>query len=190
MPLILQKNGVFTHEVKRSVFYGYCEQIANEQDAKDIIQKTREKYPTANHNVFAYSIKEENIIRFSDDGEPSGTAGMPVLNVFQKKGIIDFVCIVTRFFGGIMLGAGGLVRAYTHAAAGAMQNAEPCERIYYSIYNVICNYNQFDKMKYFFNKENIEILDIKFTDIIKATVKVQDDKSEPFFEAGFFIITN
>ena len=188
MPLILPKPGIFTHEAKRSVFHGYCEQVTSEHDAKAVIDKIRGKYQTANHNVFAYSIKESNTIRFNDDGEPSGTAGMPVLNVFQKKGIIDFVCVVTRFFGGTMLGAGGLVRAYTNTAAGAMLNAEPCERIYYTVYDVICAYSQFDKMKYLFNKENIEILELEFTDTIKASVRVQDDKSAPFFEAGFYTI--
>ena len=120
MPLILPKEGHFEYEEKRSRFIGRCAPASSEAQARQFIENIRSLEKGANHNVLAYSVTEGNIVRFNDDGEPSGTAGMPVLNVYERAGIIDWVCVVTRYFGGTLLGAGGLVRAYTKAAKGAM----------------------------------------------------------------------
>jgi len=115
VPLILPKLGVYTLEEKRSRFLAYCAPAASEEEARQVIERIRVEHKGASHHVYAYSLPC-NTIRFSDDGEPQGTAGLPVLAVFQKTGVVDFVCVVTRYFGGTLLGAGGLVRAYTKAA--------------------------------------------------------------------------
>jgi len=173
-------------EEKRSRFIGYCAPVKTEAEAKQVISNIREAHKTASHNVFAYSVTEGNIIRFNDDGEPGGTAGMPVLNVFEKTGIIDYVCVVTRYFGGTLLGAGGLVRAYSKAAKGAMDAAGPTQRLFYKHYRVTCEYAQFDKVKYNFDKWGVEISDTQYTDICTLYVRVQDELALPFLEGGFY----
>jgi len=188
MPLILPNTGYYELEEKRSRFIGLCAPAKSEAEARQVIAEVREAHKSANHNVFAYSITEGNIIRFNDDGEPGGTAGMPVLNVFEKAGVINYVCVVTRYFGGTLLGAGGLVRAYTKAAKGAMEAAGATEQVFYKHYRVSCDYSQYDKVKYNFDKWGVEILDTKFTDICTIYVRVRDELAPPFLEGGFYTI--
>ena len=190
MPLILPNPGQYELEEKRSRFIGYCAPVKTEAEARQVIADIRAAQKGANHNVFAYSVMICNIIRFNDDGEPGGTAGMPVLNVFQKAGVIDYVCVVTRYFGGTLLGAGGLVRAYTRAAKGAMEAAEPTEQVFSKIYRVTCDYAQYDKVKYNFDKWGVEILDTQFTDICTINVRVRDELAAPFLEGGFYEISS
>ena len=102
--------------VKHSRFIGYAKPVKTEKEAQEFIAEISKKHWDAKHNVYAYSIREGGIKRYSDDGEPQGTAGMPVLNVILQEDITDCVVVVTRYFGGILLGGGGLVRAYTHSA--------------------------------------------------------------------------
>ena len=189
MPLILPKTGHFEYEEKRSKFLGFCTAISTEKEARNIITEIRNSHTRANHNVFAYATVNDNIIRFSDDGEPNGTAGMPILNVFQKSGIIDYVCVVTRYFGGTLLGAGGLVRAYTKTAKGAMDDAGPTELIISTLYQITCVYSNFDKLKYNFDKWGIEIVDIVYTDICTLTVRVTNSQETLFHSGDFYVIS-
>jgi len=186
MPLILPKEGWFELEEKKSRFIGRCAPVTTEADAREFIAAIREIESGANHNVFAYSTTQDNIIRFNDDGEPSGTAGMPVLNVYDKAGVIDWVCVVTRYFGGTLLGAGGLVRAYTKAAKGAMDDAAPIVQAFSKIYRVICEYPQFDKIKYNFDKWGVEVLEVIYTEKCTLYVQVHDATAEPFLEGEFY----
>ena len=186
MPLILPNQGRYELEEKRSRFIGLCAPAATEAEARSFIGAVRAAERGANHNVFAYSVTEGNIIRFNDDGEPGGTAGMPVLNVFQKAGVIDFVCVVTRYFGGTLLGAGGLVRAYTKAAKGAMEAAGPVPQVFSKLYKVTCEYARFDRVKYNFEKWGVEILDVHYTDICTVYVRVLDQLAGPFLEGAFY----
>ncbi len=109
---------------KRSRFIGYIKYVTTEEEAVEFINSIRSKHWDARHNVYAYNLRLNNQSRYSDDGEPSGTAGQPVLSVLTKSGIVDAVIVVTRYFGGILLGTGGLVRAYSHAASLALNAAE------------------------------------------------------------------
>jgi len=186
MPIILQNQGRFELEEKRSRFIGLCAPVKTEADARQFITAVRHTEKGANHNVFAYSVREGNIIRFNDDGEPSGTAGMPVLNVFDKTGVVDYVCVVTRYFGGTLLGAGGLVRAYAKAAKGALDAAGPTKEVYFKLYRVNCEYAQFDKVKYNFDKWGVEILDIGYTEKCTLHVRVLDELAEPFLDGAFY----
>ncbi len=108
---------------KRSRFIGEVRYTPTEEEALAFIAEINEKHKTATHNVYAYSIRSNNIMRYSDNGEPQGTAGLPVLDVFRKEEVFDFCCVVTRYFGGILLGGGGLVRAYSHSAKIALDAA-------------------------------------------------------------------
>lgn len=180
MSLILPKPGTYEFEEKRSKFIGYCAPVSTVEAARQIIADIRTAHPKANHNVYAYSVN--NIPRMSDDGEPQGTGGMPILNVYEKSGVIDYVCVVTRYFGGTLLGAGGLVRAYSKAAKGAMDNAEPTELIITKTYKVTCTYPQFDKTKYNFEKWDFEILDITYTDNCTLTVRITEAQLPQFLQ--------
>ena len=131
---------------KRSRFIGYCKPVTTEQEATDFINEKRSKHWDARHNVYAYSLREGNIKRYSDDGEPSGTAGMPVLDVILNNEVYDVCVVVTRYFGGVLLGTGGLVRAYSQAAklaleAGGVVVMENC-----AVCSLECTYNQYGKV--------------------------------------------
>lgn len=102
--------------VKHSRFIGYIKPVTTQEEAVEFINSKKSKHWDATHNVYAYILRDGQIRRYSDDGEPQGTAGIPVLDVLQKEGLTDCVVVVTRYFGGILLGGGGLVRAYSHAA--------------------------------------------------------------------------
>ena len=108
---------------KRSRFIGHVWPVESEEEARACIEAMKKKYYDARHNCWCYRIKEGGVERYSDDGEPQGTAGQPMLNVFQREEVTNVVCVVTRYFGGILLGAGGLVRAYTQSAKDALDAA-------------------------------------------------------------------
>jgi len=131
---------------KKSRFISSIAPVSNEEEARSFLESVRTKHRDANHNVYAYRIKENNISRFSDDGEPSGTAGMPLFEAFLKQEVYDFCCVATRYFGGILLGAGGLVRAYARCGAialeasgvGFMRELTLCETtLPYSLFDVV-----------------------------------------------------
>ena len=131
---------------KRSRFIGYCKPVKTEQEAIDFINEKRSEHWNATHNVYAYSLREGNIKRYSDDGEPSGTAGMPVLDVIVKNEIFDVVVVVTRYFGGVLLGTGGLVRAYSHGSKIAVEAAKPAIMQNCLVCEARCAYNQYGKV--------------------------------------------
>ena len=106
--------------IKKSRFIGHIKPVTTQQEALDFIAAVSKKHWDATHNVYAYILRDGGIKRFSDDGEPQGTAGIPTLDVLEKSGVTDCAVVVTRYFGGIMLGAGGLVRAYSHSASLAV----------------------------------------------------------------------
>ena len=131
---------------KRSRFIGYCKPVKTEQEAIDFINEKRSEHWNATRNVYAYSLREGNIKRYSDDGEPSGTAGMPVLDVIVKNEIFDVVVVVTRYFGGVLLGTGGLVRAYSHGSKIAVEAAKPVIMQNCLVCEARCAYNQYGKV--------------------------------------------
>ena len=108
---------------KRSRFIGHVWRVETEEEARACIEAMKKRYHDARHNCWCYAVREGGVVRYSDDGEPQGTAGQPMLGVFQKENITNFCCVVTRYFGGILLGAGGLVRAYTRSAKDALDAA-------------------------------------------------------------------
>lgn len=132
--------------VKKSRFIGYAAPVTTVSEATDFIAEISKKHWDATHNVYAYILREGGIKRFSDDGEPQGTAGIPTLDVLEKSGVTDCAVVVTRYFGGIMLGAGGLVRAYSHSASIALQAAEIVKRTLCDRLKVTCDYNFYGRL--------------------------------------------
>ena len=131
---------------KRSRFIGYCKPVTTEQEAIDFINKIKKDHWDATHNVYAYSLREGQIKRYSDDGEPSGTAGMPALDVILKNDVVDVVVVVTRYFGGVLLGTGGLVRAYAKGCKVALEAANIVTMELCSKCKISCSYNQYGKI--------------------------------------------
>ncbi len=132
---------------KKSVFIGRVWPCTSEEDAIEQLGITKKAMHGATHNVYAYSIQGQGVTRFSDDGEPHGTAGLPVLNVFEREEISDYLCIVTRYFGGTLLGTGGLARAYSHAAKIALEKAGKAAMKPVSIFSFSCPYSLFEQAK-------------------------------------------
>ena len=132
---------------KRSRFIGQVWRVSTEGEARARIEETRKKHYNARHNCWCYRIREGGVERYSDDGEPQGTAGQPMLNVFQREQVNDVVCVVTRYFGGILLGAGGLVRAYTQSAKDALDAAGVSVVRRWVAMEVPCTYSQFEEVR-------------------------------------------
>ncbi len=177
--------GQYTAEeyiVKKSRFIGYAKPVKTEQDAVSFIEEIRKKHWDATHNVYAYAIKEGSIKRFSDDGEPQGTAGMPVLNVITQEGITDCVVVVTRYFGGVLLGGGGLVRAYSHTAKLAVDGAEIVELVPWVVYETSCDYNLYGKLEALVRDMGGVCIDTVFTDNVFVTFKIDRTAENAFMK--------
>ena len=144
--LIPTKEAEATFVEKRSEFIGHVWPVETEEEARAHIEASKKKYHDARHNCWCYLIKE-GPVRYSDDGEPQGTAGQPMLGVFQKEGVTNVCCVVTRYFGGILLGAGGLVRAYTQSAKDALDAAGISVVRRWVELAVDCPYSFFERVK-------------------------------------------
>lgn len=166
---------------RRSRFIGHAKPVQSEEEAIDFINRMRSQYWDASHNVYAYVLRESQIRRYSDDGEPQGTAGIPVLDAVQKSGIVDVVVVVTRYFGGILLGTGGLVRAYSHGASLALAAANPLTMRKFEIAQLCCDYNQYGRVAALIPECGGIIDDSEFTDHV--TVRYHMVSSDrPSFE--------
>ena len=131
---------------KRSEFIGCIAPVSTKDEAVEFINSIKSKHRKAKHNVYAYILRKDNISRYSDDGEPQGTAGVPVLDVLKKRGLTDVCVVVTRYFGGILLGGGGLVRAYSHAAAIACDAAHIMNMCVCKKIKIECDYSLSDSV--------------------------------------------
>lgn len=165
---------------KKSEFIGYCAPVKSEDEAVAFVNSIKKKHSDARHNVYAYVLREGFKERFSDDGEPHGTAGMPVLDSIRKLGLTDTAVVVTRYFGGILLGTGGLVRAYTSAASGVLKEAGVNEVGEYTVVSVHANYSDYQKiipLASFFGARTEESV---FSTDIDMVFTVKKEKSELF----------
>ena len=132
---------------KRSRFISHLWRVETEAEARARIEETKKKYYDARHNCWCYILKEGNVVRYSDDGEPQGTAGQPMLNVFQREDVRNVCCVVTRYFGGVLLGAGGLTRAYTKGAKDALDAAGIARMSLWTLWDVPCTYPLLEQVK-------------------------------------------
>lgn len=142
----VHKEGRFEYEDRKSVFIGTAVPVSTEEEALNFITFIKKKYPDARHHVYAYVLRENSIMRFSDDREPQGTAGMPVLDAIRKRGCTDVAIVVIRYFGGTLLGTGGLVRAYSAAAVGALEAAEIITYDIYTLTDIVVSYSDYQKI--------------------------------------------
>ena len=169
-------------DVKKSKFIANIIKITDEQDAKEKLNQIRKKYSDARHNCYAYIVYDNEtktkIEKSSDDREPSGTAGIPMLTLLQKNNLVNVLIVVTRYFGGILLRTGGLVRAYTDSSKQALEAAKIIELQYGEILEYCIEYDEFEYFKYICEKNNIEIVKTEYSNNIKAIIKLkEEDKS-------------
>jgi len=165
---------------KKSKFIANIFYIENEEEAKAIINSIKKKYYDARHNCYAYRIKEKNTIlqKQSDDGEPSGTAGAPMLNILEKQELVNVMIIVTRYFGGILLGTGGLVKAYSEAAKKVIESVKKVEKEEGYLLEAILNYDDVREFEYFCNKNDIKILEKEYLENVKLIIEMSKEKYE------------
>lgn len=159
---------------KKSVFIGYATVVKDEEEALSIIKSKKKEYADATHNVYAYMIGD-NIARYSDDNEPQGTAGMPTLNSIRMSGITDVLVVVTRYFGGILLGAGGLVRAYSTAASMALDAGGKAIFESYSVMRIKCSYSDYGKINIELTSNNAIIDNTSFEDDVTIDFAIKED---------------
>ncbi len=158
----VRQDGDGEFEEKKSVFISHARRMTTEDAAKGFIASVKKEYSDARHNCWAYLLAESNIARFSDDGEPQGTAGLPILNVIKGSGAVDVAVVVTRYFGGILLGTGGLVRAYTEGAKRAIESAEVVTYELYDEFTAVCSYSDYQKLEYELPRFGVKVDSVDF----------------------------
>ena len=164
---------------KRSSFLGHVRMVETEEDAKAFVQAVKKEHYDARHNCWCYSIKD-GPTRYSDDGEPQGTAGVPMLEVFQRQNITNFVCVVTRYFGGILLGAGGLLRAYTKSAKDALDAAGVSVVRRWVELGIPCSYSQFERLRLETEAFDGIITEIEYGADVTIMALIPEERSEAF----------
>ncbi|MEE0839553.1 MAG: YigZ family protein [Acutalibacteraceae bacterium] len=180
--LTIEKIALGEYEEKRSKFIATAKPVENEEEALAFIKEIKSKYWDARHNVFAYRLSTGDA-RFSDDGEPHSTAGKPVLDVLSGRKLCNVCIVVTRYFGGILLGTGGLVRAYSEAAKAAVNNSEIIEMGLLGLFSVKCDYQQYNTLLPFIENFGGGVTDTQFSADITVKFSLASDKSEAFMAA-------
>ncbi len=165
---------------KRSRFIGYVRPVQTAEEATAFVAEIQKKHWDAKHNVYAYILRDGNVKRYSDDGEPQGTAGVPTLDVLEKSGVTDVAVVVTRYFGGILLGGGGLVRAYSHAAHLALAAGEIITMGLCSVLTVEAEYPFYAKLLPFLEKTAAKILDTDFSEKVRITLSLDSTLEADF----------
>lgn len=168
---------------KKSEFIGHIAPVKTVEQAEEFIAKISKKHFNASHNVYAYILREGQIKRFSDNGEPQGTAGIPALDVLQKEGLTDVCVVITRYFGGILLGGGGLVRAYSHAVTVAVAAAQVMQMELCKALSVKCDYSFYGKLTHILPDYNIKVLSSSFLEEVELSLLINADRLEKFTKA-------
>lgn len=168
------REGRGEYEEKKSVFYGFIKPIEEEDEALAYIEEIRHRLPNMRHTCYAYVNKGGNVVRFSDDHEPQGTAGMPILEVIRREGLTGVVIVVARYFGGILLGAGGLTRAYGKAAKLALDDSGKATFILYNEVELYADYSSYQKLKYELAQMGIEEIDVRYEADVVSRVLASD----------------
>ncbi|MFT4444719.1 MULTISPECIES: YigZ family protein [unclassified Parvimonas] len=185
--LSIHSNQSYSFIVNKSEFIGHAFYVESVDEAEKYISEIRDKYKDATHNCFAYIIGVDKLIqKYSDDGEPSGTAGIPMLEVLRKKDLTNCLVISTRYFGGILLGAGGLVRAYTKSTVGALEESIIVKKeLFYNI-DIILDYVFWGKIENILKNFGLEIINIEYLEQVKINLSVKKEN----FKRLKNIITN
>ena len=179
----LHKFGVDEYIVEKSTFIGYAKPIKTEEEAIEFLNEIKKKHKDATHNVWAYTIGENmNIQRYSDDGEPQGTAGIPTLEVIKKEDLRDVVVVVTRYFGGIKLGAGGLVRAYTKGAKVGIEAGIVIEKVKYSEVKIKIEYTQLGRIQNEIMNLGFKVKDTIYSEDVELIVYVRNEEAKSLMD--------
>ena len=174
---------------KKSKFIGYAKPVKTQEEAVEFISEIKSKHWDATHNVYAYVLRENNIQRYSDDGEPSGTAGVPVLDVMLKESLVDVCVVATRYFGGTLLGAGGLVRAYSHTSKIALEAAGIITMAQCSVMSAEVDYSFYDRLNILLSDFSAVILDTSFSDKVCVDFSVKENTVD-FLNAKLIDVSN
>lgn len=164
---------------KKSEFIGYLCPVQTEEQATAFIEEIRAMHRKATHNCYAYILRENNTARHSDDGEPGGTAGVPIYEVLRKEGLTDVCCVVTRYFGGIMLGAGGLVRAYTRGAKDAVEAAQIKRMAAAVRLEIAVDYGLYGRLAQIFADMDARVEKEDFSDNVRITLCIREESALP-----------
>lgn len=169
---------------KKSKFIAHLLPVESVEEAEAFVKELKKRYYDARHNCVAYRIVEENKIveKSNDDGEPSGTAGAPMLTILQKNNLANVVIVVTRYFGGILLGTGGLVRAYSDSLLKAIDESQKIMKCQGSQMQVILEYNEFDRFQYYCKNHDISITNVEYSQYIVCKIELEDAKKEILWE--------
>ena len=165
--------------INKSRFIGQCFLVTSVEQSNEILNTVRKKYFDASHNCFAYSLSSD-VVKFSDDGEPGGTAGQPILEVIKQKGLINILVVVTRYFGGIMLGAGGLVRAYTKSAALAIDTAGIDTLVWCTLLKCEIDYSLWGKVQNLLSQTKCQIQKTEFLQSVFLSIFIPYDNVAQF----------
>lgn len=163
---------------KKSEFIGYLAPVETEEQAVEFINEIRAMHRKATHNCYAYILRENSAARHSDDGEPSGTAGVPIYEVLRKEGLTDVACVVTRYFGGVLLGAGGLVRAYTRGAKDAVDAARVKVMALAEQLELSVDYSLYGRLPQIFAEFDVRVISENFADHVKILLYVREEFAE------------
>lgn len=186
----IKEDGIHEIEIKKSRFICYLYRVTDEEMAKTYIQQIKKEHWKANHNCSAFILGDHgDIQRSSDDGEPSGTAGIPMLEVLKKNQLINVLAVVTRYFGGTKLGAGGLIRAYSSAVSDALQTIGIVEGRLQKEVTVTINYPQLGKLQNFLEQQHYTIKDTQFSEKIDVLCLV-DETEVASFQAAIVDLLN
>lgn len=174
----LEKSSSDEFVVKKSRFIGYAAPVKTNEQAVEFINQIKAKHRDATHNVYAYCLREGQMRRYSDDGEPQGTAGLPVLDVILKEGVTDCAVVATRYFGGILLGASGLVRAYTNTAKIALHSAEIITVALCTVASVECDYNFYGRLEPLIRAHGGVVENVDFSENVSLRFKIPNESFE------------
>jgi len=168
---------------KKSVFIGTAKRVFTEEEAKAFVAEVRAKYRDARHHVYAYVLGEDmSIQRYDDDGEPQGTGGIPILEVIRRNELRNTCVVVTRYFGGVLLGTGGLTRAYVKGAADAIRESGVVERVQGHEVAIVMDYELLGKVQHFLNESGNKTAQLDYTDKVKMTLYLESVETEPIVE--------
>ena len=182
--ITIENNVVSEFVEKKSKFIGNLFYIESSKQAEEIIKETKKKYFDAKHNCIAYRVIENGQIieRFSDNGEPQGTAGAPMLNILQKNNLVNVLIIVTRYFGGILLGTGGLVKAYQKSLMLALEDCKKITKVLGESLEVKLAYSDLESFKYYCKNNKINIVDIDYKEDVVCKIELEEDKKAKLLE--------
>ncbi len=185
MDFITIKSNISSEIVeKKSKFIANLMKVENKEEAEEKIKEIKKKYYDARHNCVAYRIIEKDglIEKASDDGEPSGTAGGPMLNILRNQNLANILVVVTRYFGGILLGTGGLVRAYSDATIKAINSADKVKKVMGIEFQISMEYSQLENFKYYCQKNKFNILNTQYSEDIVCNLTMEEDLKDKFIE--------